>query len=183
MPCLPSISASLLLLIGLTAIRTHAWQPMGTEPGCPAYSTLLPRNAEYRKHCEGPDSDPHWPCFTLWYGDLGSVTAILPGGDTVPDDHFLLKDGNKIDFTTRDPKQPFTLSWLFDDVELAYDNFDAGSGCYRITLRHQSHSRRRIWVSDEHGKDRDIDTDHHGETSKTLCDKWVHVHVKEDGGT
>lgn len=91
-----SISASLLLLVVGTAIGTHAWQPVLPPPGCPVYTTLLLRNAEYRKHCEGSDSDPHWPCFTFWYGDLGSVNALLPSSDIVPDDHFLVKDGNKI---------------------------------------------------------------------------------------
>lgn len=62
---------------------------------------------------------------------------------------------------------------------MAYDNFREEDGCYQITLKHSLDTSRRIWVSDDRGKDRDIDTQHHSETSKVLCTKWAHIHVKE----
>ncbi len=82
-------------------------------------------------------------------------------------------------FTTRDPKKPFTLSWYFEDLWMTYDSFNQDDRCYKITLKHSFDMSRWIWVSDDHGKDRDIDTKHHAETSKVLCTKWVHIHVKE----
>lgn len=62
---------------------------------------------------------------------------------------------------------------------MSYSDFKQDTGCYKITLKHKEGFHRRIWVSDEAGKDRDIDTSNYHETSKTLCTKWLHIHVKE----
>ncbi|TKY84805.1 hypothetical protein EX895_005885 [Sporisorium graminicola] len=119
----------------------------------------------------------------MWAGNLSYIKAQVDNGKKNPDEHFLLKDGWKTDFTTRDPKQPFTLSWD-NDVTLSYSDYDEKSGCYKLTLSHQSEDAFRIWVSDEDGDDHDLDTLHSGEngtTSTTLCTKWLHIHVKNDG--
>lgn len=84
-----------LLLAALMAIKTC----IGIAPGCPEHTKLLPRYTEYRHRCEAEagdtGQDPKWPCFTMWYGDLGSVKATLPDKSD-PDDFFLLKNGDKL---------------------------------------------------------------------------------------
>lgn len=72
------------------------------QPGCKLGVLLLPRNTEYKAHCEGeagtPGADPLWPCFTMWRGDLTNLEAAVgPDGkpDGKPDDFFLVKDGAK----------------------------------------------------------------------------------------
>lgn len=80
------------------------------------------------------------------------------------------------DFTTRSPAQPFTLLFADNDLAMQYANFR--DGCFDIKLFHFTLSGRRIWVSDDDGKGRDVDTLHHDVTGKRLCSKWVHIYVK-----
>ena len=115
----------------------------------------------------------------MWYGDLTNVNATVTKGE--PDDFFLLKDGFKQDFTTRDPTQGFSLSWNNEDVSLQYSDYKKDKGCHTVTLKHDSGSDMRIWVSDEANTERNADTEHHAETSTTICSKWMHIHVKTDG--
>ncbi|SAM84171.1 related to Mig1 protein [Ustilago bromivora] len=61
-------------------------------------------------------------------------------------------------------------------VNLVYSNFDPSTGCKDITLKRGDNS-----VSDEDGDGRDIDTKNYEETKKTLCSKWIDIHVKRDG--
>ncbi|SPO26413.1 related to Mig1 protein, induced during biotrophic phase [Ustilago trichophora] len=143
------------------------------HPGCETGLLLLPRNAEYKAHCEGeegtPGADPRWPCFTMWRGDLTNLeAAVIPDGK--PDDFFLVKDGAKIDFTTRDPSKPFTLKW--ENAELSYSDFDKESGCYKLTVK--TSYDIRIWVSDESNKERSGDTQIFW---TNICTKWTHIHI------
>lgn len=85
-----------------------------------------------------------------------------------------------VDFTIKNASDAFSLTYLDGGaVQFIYSGFDAKTGCYDVTLRSGSESWR-IWVSDDEGKDRDIDTKHHDETTKRLCTKWAHIHVKDD---
>ncbi|KAJ1579833.1 hypothetical protein NDA14_000373 [Ustilago hordei] len=84
-------------------------------------------------------------------------------------------------FTTADPTKDFGLKWQEGDVEMSYSDFDKEKGCFKITLKHSSTDAYRIWVSAENSKERDLDTWKRGETSTTLCTKWVHIHIKYDG--
>ncbi|KAJ1020422.1 hypothetical protein NDA13_005740 [Ustilago tritici] len=65
-------------------------------------------------------------------------------------------------------------------VSLTYKNFDPKTGCKDITLYGGKNIFWRIWVSDEDGNDKDIDTKKYEMTSKRLCSKWIHIHVKRD---
>ncbi|SPC64317.1 related to Mig1 protein, induced during biotrophic phase [Ustilago sp. UG-2017b] len=155
------------------------------DSDCTTYSKLLPHNTEYRKRCEaetGPDgADPKWPCFTMWRGDLDRVFANSSASGKAPGDFFLIKDGSKEDFTTVDPTKDFDVRWELGGVRMSYSDFDKEKGCFKITLEHLVDDNLRIWVSAETSKERDIDTWKHERTSKTLCTKWVHIHVKYDG--
>lgn len=96
-----TIAAFLFLLSSVVVVDSRWGAPTGARsPGCPSYTKLLPRYDLYRKHCEaesGPSgSDPKWPCFTMWYGDLGSANATVDNSKTAPDDFFLIKNGYKI---------------------------------------------------------------------------------------
>ncbi|KAJ1018926.1 hypothetical protein NDA16_004729 [Ustilago loliicola] len=166
--------------------KANAWPtPMvGGTKVCPNYTKLLPRNTEYRKHCEaetGPDgADPKWPCFTFWNGELVDVKADTSQSGKAPDDFFLIKDGSKKDFTIRDPSKDFTIQWYDGSLEMRYSDYDKGNGCYKISLKHRSNEDLRIWVSAEDSKDRDVDTWKRDDTSTVICKKWAHIHVKHD---
>ena len=66
-----------------------------------------------------------------------------------------------------------------DGVQLSYYDYDHETGCYNIHLRGAHHYR--IWVSDDKGNDRDIDTRHYAETGKRLCTKWIHIDLSKEG--
>ena len=106
---------------------------------------------------------------------MGSHRNLTPGTNFQSD--FL----SVIDFTTVDPTKDFNVQWYGGNLEMRYSDFDKEKGCFKITLKHVDDDNRRIWVSAENSKERDIDTWKHNKTSKTLCTKWVHIHVKHDG--
>jgi hypothetical protein len=81
----------------------------------------------------------------------------------------------------KDPTLPFVIKYPEIGVELHYSDYDPKTGCKNITLKRGDNKSWRIWVSDENGNDRDIDTKNHAETTKRLCSKWIHIHVKRDG--
>lgn len=90
------------LVLAISSQKADAWgnrASYSSDTSCPSYSKLLPRNGEYRKHCEaetGPSgSDPKWPCFTFWNGELDEVTADTSQFGKAPDEFFLIKDGSK----------------------------------------------------------------------------------------
>ncbi|SPC64320.1 related to Mig1 protein, induced during biotrophic phase [Ustilago sp. UG-2017b] len=153
---------------------------------CPAdCSRSTPRKEDYRKHCEaetGPaGADPKWPCFTIWSGDLDRVFANSSASGKAPGDFFLIKDDSMKDFTTVDPTKDFNLQWDQGSLQMSYSDFDKVNGCFKITLEYFGYYDLRIWVSAETSQERDIDTWKHQKTSKFLCTKWVHIHVKNDG--
>ncbi|SJX63464.1 probable Mig1 protein, induced during biotrophic phase [Sporisorium reilianum f. sp. reilianum] len=182
-----ALAPVLLLLPWASALfSSHPQMVGGWHNGCKAYTKLLPRYEDYRKHCEaeaGPSgSDKKWPCFTMWFDSLKEANATVGDGKIAPDNFFLVKDGYKTDFTIKDPKQPFVLTWDYGTVSMTYSDHDDKSGCYKIQLQHHNDNRMRIWVSDEDGDNRDLDTLHAGTdpTATTLCSKWLHLHVKND---
>lgn len=96
----PALAALMILAYSVEVI--HAWPAptMNRFDSCPSYTKLLPRYDLYHEHCEadaGPSgSDPKWPCFTMWYGDMTTVNATVDNSKTAPDDFFLLKNGDKL---------------------------------------------------------------------------------------
>ncbi|SJX63463.1 related to Mig1-Mig1 protein, induced during biotrophic phase [Sporisorium reilianum f. sp. reilianum] len=145
-------------------------------------TTLEPNNSEYEKRC-GEKSDSKHPCLTHWRGDLKRIQAqdYLHPRDVK--DILFVKDDNMLDFTMNNPKDAFKITYFMDGatVQLIYSDYEEATGCYQIKLRGSENGKWRIWVSDDQGNDRDIDTEHHPETSGKLCTKWSHVHVKHDG--
>ncbi|SYW73749.1 related to Mig1 protein, induced during biotrophic phase [Ustilago bromivora] len=94
----------------------------------------------------------------------------------------MIKDDHMKDFKMKEPTDMFSIRYPnLGGVQLFYYNFDPSTGCKDIKLLRGDNKAWRIWVSDEHGNDRDIDTKNHAETTKTLCSKWIHIHVKRDG--
>ncbi|SOV02124.1 uncharacterized protein UDID_18964 [Ustilago sp. UG-2017a] len=173
------------LVLAFCAENLYSAHGSWHDYGCPTYSKLLPHNTDYRKRCEAEagrdDFDPKWPCFTFWNENLDNVLASSSASGKAPDEFFLIKDGSKNDFTTVDPTKDFNVQWYEGKVQMSYSDFDKEKGCFKITLEHHSDDDLRIWVSAENSKERDIDTWKHNKTSKTLCTKWVHIHVKQDG--
>ncbi|SOV02123.1 uncharacterized protein UDID_18963 [Ustilago sp. UG-2017a] len=132
----------------------------------------------YESHC-GEGSDPKQPCFTHWAGDLGDAESYFPDGEK---DKGIIANGFLKDFTIDRPDQSFKITYpKLGGVSLTYANFDQKTGCKDITLKRGDNDVWRIWVSDENGNDRDIDTKNHAETTKRFCSKWIHIHVKRDG--
>jgi hypothetical protein len=81
----------------------------------------------------------------------------------------------------KDPTLPFAIKYPEIGVELHYSDYDPKTGCKNITLKRGDNKSWRIWISDENGNDRDIDTKNLAETTETFCSKWTHIHVKRDG--
>ncbi len=89
----------------------------------------------------------------------------------------------RTDFGMKDASEPFSLTYLnTNSAQLFYSNYNPVDGCYDIEVSISTYVRGwRIWVSDEIGDDRDLDTQN-GLSSKTrLCTKWLHIHIKPDG--
>ncbi|KAJ1026080.1 hypothetical protein NDA18_003740 [Ustilago nuda] len=185
MLALKSQLISATLVLAFCAETLHAAHGGGSTYLCPPHSKILPHNTDYRKRCEGEPgtdgADPRWPCFTFWSGSLDNVLADTSATGKASQDFFLMKNGYKYDFTTADPTKDFNLNWLEENVQMGFSNFDHEKGCFKITLKHTSDDISRIWVSAQNSKDRDLDTWKRGETSTTLCTKWVHIHIKNDG--
>ena len=81
------------------------------------------------------------------------------------------------------PTDSFKITYPhFGGVGLFFEDFHSDTGCKTITLFSRKGSAWRIWVSDQDGNDRDIDTLKYVETNKRLCSKWIHIHIKKDGG-
>ncbi|SOV04967.1 uncharacterized protein UDID_17809 [Ustilago sp. UG-2017a] len=74
-----------------------------------------------------------------------------------------------------DPKWPCFKNPDSVTFRLKYYDYDDKTGYYKIHL--QGTYYRRIFVSDGNGNDRDIDTEHHLETGKLLCSKWITVDI------
>lgn len=66
-----------------------------------------------------------------------------------------------------------------DRVKLRYYGYDHETGCYNIHLTSYGGDTGRIWVSDDDGEDRDIDTENYVETGKRLCTKWAHIDLSQ----
>ncbi|GAC75190.1 checkpoint kinase [Moesziomyces antarcticus T-34] len=176
----------------MTGVRAAVSAPHVVAPpsrparrSCAPHTKLLPRNAEYRTHCDGDTptgGDPKWPCFTFWSDYLGDVVASTDDPKADPDkDIFLVKNGFLEDFTIRDPTKPFSLTWD-GQATLSYKGYKKESGCYTIQLSRQRDTNLRIWVSDEDNKERKVDTLHHENPDPVeICTKWAHFHVKYDG--
>ncbi len=94
------LSVALFITVARAAVvmpHVVAPPPRPARRNCVPYTKLLPRNAEYRKHCDGDTptgGDPKWPCFTFWSGYLGDVVATIDDPKADPDkDVFLVKNG------------------------------------------------------------------------------------------
>ncbi|SAM83750.1 related to Mig1 protein [Ustilago bromivora] len=127
-------------------------------------------------------SDSNHTCFTHWAGDLTAAEACLYVSSSDVKTRLMIKDDHMKDFKMKEPTDMFSIRYPnLGGVQLFYYNFDPSTGCKDIKLLRGDNKAWRIWVSDEHGNDRDIDTKNHAETTKTLCSKWIHIHVKRDG--
>ncbi|KAJ1019921.1 hypothetical protein NDA16_004202 [Ustilago loliicola] len=143
--------------------------------------TLAPNNSNYETRCGGK-SDLKHPCFTHWSGDLKSVEARPFFKPLDIQKTLMIKNDDMQDFTVDEPSNAFIIRYPnAGGVQFVYSNFDPKTGCKDITIKRGDNSAWRIWVSDEDGDDRDIDTKNEETTSKSLCTKWVHIHVKRDG--
>ncbi|SYW83205.1 related to Mig1 protein, induced during biotrophic phase [Ustilago bromivora] len=93
----------------------------------------------------------------------------------------MIKDNTMKDFTIEDPTDPFMINYpKHGGVRLLYENFDNSTGCKDITLYGGNDASWRIWVSDEDGNGKDIDTKNYKVMNKRLCSKWIHIHIKRD---
>jgi len=82
----------------------------------------------------------------------------------------------------KDPSHSFRIKYPgAGGATFGYDDYDPDTGCYTISLNvDEDHGKWRIWVSDEDGDDRDVDTQHQNSPSTRICTKWAHIHVKDD---
>ena len=77
-----------------------------------------------------------------------------------------------------DPTDYFEITYPnLGGVSLTYQNFDNNTGCKDIFIKRGDNYVSRIWVSDEDGNDRDIDTLYYDASSKRFCSKWIHIHI------
>ncbi|SAM82715.1 related to Mig1 protein [Ustilago bromivora] len=135
---------------------------------------------EYKNKCEVGNEAKH-PCFTHWAGDLnGALVCGLVDPLNIKK-NLLIKNDHMTDFTIKDPTKSFVIKYPELRAELLYFNYDPHTGCKDITLKRGGDEAWRIWVSDEDGNGRGIDTKNYAETTKRLCSKWIHIHVKRDG--
>ncbi|SOV02864.1 uncharacterized protein UDID_18055 [Ustilago sp. UG-2017a] len=143
---------------------------------------LVPNFKEYEARC-GDKSNPMYPCFTHWTGDL-TTAEVSPFTKTSDISKMLMiKDAAMKDFTIDKLSDSFEIRYPnHGGVRLQYWNFDPKTGCKHITIHMGDNRAWRIWVSDQVGNDKDIDTKNYKWNTKRLCSKWIHIHVKKDGG-
>ncbi|SPC62992.1 related to Mig1 protein, induced during biotrophic phase [Ustilago sp. UG-2017b] len=93
----------------------------------------------------------------------------------------MIKDDTMKDFTINKFTDSFEIRYPnHGGVRLQYWYIDPLTGCKFISIFRGGNSGWRIWVSDEVGNDRDIDTQNAVATTKRLCSKWIHIHIKKD---
>ncbi|CCF48982.1 hypothetical protein NDA11_007135 [Ustilago hordei] len=142
---------------------------------------LTPENEKYKLRC-GPGSDPKHTCFTHWAGDLTSAQAcprLEPFG--IPDKILVRDDSMKI-FTIDKPGDPFRINYPNQGgVQFFYDNFDPKTGCKDITVTRGHDKAWRLWISDQDGKKKGLDTGTKKRSTARLCTKWIYIFIKRDG--
>ncbi|TKY84804.1 hypothetical protein EX895_005884 [Sporisorium graminicola] len=180
----PAYSAMTRVPLGLLTLARRSDRRQAPSQAQCWPTKLQPNKPGYQDRC-GAVSDPKHPCLTQWNGDLSHVQARPYLEPLAIERTLFIKDENMLDFSMDKPEDAFIVTYLDGgNTQLIYSGYDQQSGCYNITLRGgQDDPRWRIWVSDDKGNDRDVDTRHHPETTQTLCTKWMHVHVKKDGGS
>ncbi|SOV02862.1 uncharacterized protein UDID_18053 [Ustilago sp. UG-2017a] len=142
---------------------------------------LVPNFKEYEARC-GDKSDLMFPCFTHWAGDLTAVEVRDFTDGTDIGEKLMIKDAAMKDFTIKYLGDPFEIRYPnHGGVRFQYSDYSLLNGCKYISIHRGDNTAWRIWVSDEVGDDRDLDTLNHMKASKTLCSKWIHIHVKKDG--
>ncbi|KAJ1034772.1 hypothetical protein NDA13_001026 [Ustilago tritici] len=135
----------------------------------------------YKTRCE-VGSDSNHTCFTHWAGDLTAAEACLYVSSWDVKTKLMIKDDHMKDFTMDKSTHSFKIRYPnHGGVQLLYYNFNPETGCKDIKLIRGDDKAWRIWVSDEDGNGRDIDTKNKNDMTKRLCSKWIHIHVKRDG--
>ncbi|KAJ1018405.1 hypothetical protein NDA18_006559 [Ustilago nuda] len=82
------------------------------------------------------------------------------------------------DFTMAGPTDYFEIIYPnLGGVGLIYENLDNNTGCKDIALKTGKSAPWRIWVSDEDGDGKNIDTLNYKSTFKRFCSKWIHIHI------
>ncbi|SPC65898.1 related to Mig1 protein, induced during biotrophic phase [Ustilago sp. UG-2017b] len=124
-------------------------------------------------------SDSKHTCFTHWAGDL-TTAEVCPQLTSLGRKELKIKDAAMKDFTMDKPTDSFKIRYPnHGGVSLKYWNFDPNTGCKDILIKGGDNDIWRIWVSDEDGNDRDIDTLNTQFDYKTFCSKWIHIHIKK----
>ncbi|UTT91956.1 hypothetical protein NDA17_005081 [Ustilago hordei] len=140
------------------------------------HTDLVANNIKYKTLCED-NNDPRKTCFSHWAGNLKGAKACFHKDGSVKE-KLMIKDDTMNDFTMADPTDSFEIIYPnLGGVKLIYDNFDNNTGCKDIILQRHQFSPWRIWVSDEDGDGKDIDTLNYKMTFKRLCSKWIHIHI------
>ncbi|SOV03523.1 uncharacterized protein UDID_18694 [Ustilago sp. UG-2017a] len=168
-----------LLLVALALILHSVVGGLPLDMHC--LPKFAPNYADYKTRCEA-GSDIKHTCFTHWAGDLKDAEVCPRIVALHAMSKLMIKDDTMKDFTMENPTDTFKITYpQFGGVKLLFENFRSKTGCKDITLFSGKENAWRIWVSDEDGNGRDIDTLNYKVTNKTLCSKWIHIHVKKDG--
>ncbi|KAJ1031803.1 hypothetical protein NDA13_002190 [Ustilago tritici] len=140
-----------------------------------------PNYKEYKTHCKVGNEAYH-TCFTHWAGDLKDAQVCSLADPLYIKNSLLIKDIHKKDFTMKEATDTFMITYpKLGGVQLLFYNYDHETGCKDIKLVRGDNKAWRIWVSDEDGNGKDIDTKNYAEMAKRLCSKWIHIHIKRDG--
>ncbi|SAM84734.1 related to Mig1 protein [Ustilago bromivora] len=160
-------------------VRHHLFARQDANTQCQA--NFASNYHDYKTRCENGSNAQH-TCFTHWAGDLTTAIVCTLIDPLDIRKSLMIKDDTMKDFTMKESTDTFTIRYpKLGGVQLLYYNYNPKTGCKDIKLIRGDDKAWRIWVSDEDGNGRDIDTKNHAETTKTLCSKWIHIHVKRDG--
>ncbi|SAM70717.1 related to Mig1 protein [Ustilago bromivora] len=144
------------------------------------FTKIEPNNMGYKARCEAGSDSKH-TCFTHWAGDLTDAEAC-PVQIYDMRKRLMIKDKTMKDFTMQESTDTFEIRYPnLGGVSFTVSNNDPSTGCKDIIIRRGDNPLWRIWVSDEDGDGRDIDTLNYKWSTKRLCSKWIHIHVKRDG--
>ncbi|SPO26410.1 uncharacterized protein UTRI_03999 [Ustilago trichophora] len=165
-------------IIGLAFVVTFL-SDVRCDSKCAEQIGWLPRNKEYRSHCDSEGAEPKWTCFATPAYNIQSTWATTPSNlikdvDFFATDLFLIKDGDMHYFTTRDPSAEFTLEFRDKGFKVTYSQYDESKGCYKLAVEKVHQSDMELGLLNE-SFDTIAATFGNHPLEGEACTKWVNL--------
>ncbi|SJX63462.1 related to Mig1 protein [Sporisorium reilianum f. sp. reilianum] len=150
---------------------------------CSYKPPMLPRNDDFRYHCENTfsDFDLHWPCFSHKQGSLQDADILPPikGKEYVNDDILLAKNADLVDFTPRNASEKFSIHYQHEGHTLTFFPQDDTKCFFVLVERWDSFSRYKLVVTPQDDTWTRADSGSANRSAVYICTKWTHIWVEK----